>query len=186
MRKIQRQSEAYDHMAGIQDNTYPQQWKDKAEELARGTGGFTIHDDPNLPNDAPTTGYQVAIPGHDRSDISTGEGWADYAQQSQDLLKGPDKSMGTWLNNDDNRYYTEPSERMNDYDDAAKAMVDRDQWSMWDNGAFRPDPATGEKTWNMQTGPDGHPKPVADIPRSDIINQGLAGATGFTLAKRRQ
>jgi hypothetical protein len=55
-------------------------------------------------------------------------------------------------------------------------IQDRNQWSMWDNGAFHIHPATGEKVF----------LPQADIPRTDIINQGLAGATGFTLARRHR
>lgn len=157
--------------AGIQDDKYPQHWMDKAEGLARDTGGFTIHDDPNTPGDAPSSGYQVAIPGHERKDISTGQGWADYAHENQDALRG--NYLGTW--NDGENYWTEPSQNFGDYDDAARATVDRDQWSMWDNAAFRINPQTGEKEFFDQ----------ADIPRHDIINQGLAGATGFTLAKKR-
>jgi hypothetical protein len=159
--------------AGIQDNTYPPEWKAKAEQLARDSGGFSIHDDPNFPGDGPSSGYQVAIPGHERTDISTGEGWAGYAHDNQDILKG--NSLGTWRGEDD-LYYTEPSETIGDYDDAARATVDRNQWSMWDNGAHYLDPATGEKVF----------LPQADIPRTDIINQGLAGATGFTLARRHR
>jgi hypothetical protein len=157
--------------AGIQDDKYPQHWMDKAEQLARDTGGFTIHDDPNTPGDAPSSGYQVAIPGHERQDINTGQGWADYAHENQDALKG--NYLGTW--NDGENFWTEPSQNFGDYDDAARATVDRDQWSMWDNSAFRTNPQTGEKEFF----------PQADIPRHDIINQGLAGATGFTLAKNR-
>lgn len=171
------------HRGGIQDNTYPQSWQDKAQELAQETGGFTIHDDPNLPHDAPETGYQVAVPGHEDTTKSTGPEFADYAREHRGPLTGPDKSLGTWRG-DDGLFYTEPSQRIEDYDQAARATVDRDQWSMWGNDAFRTDPATGEKIWNMHTGPGGGMVPTADIPRSDIINQGLAGATGFTLAKR--
>ena len=159
--------------AGIQDDTYSPEWKAKAEQLAHDTGGFSIHDDPTLPGDGPSSGYQVAIPGHERTDISTGEGWAGYAHDNQDVLKG--NYMGTWKG-DDGLYYTEPSEAIGDYDRAADATVDRNQWSMWDNGAHRLDPATGEKIF----------LPQADIPRTDIINQGLAGATGFTLARRHR
>lgn len=171
------------HRGGIQDNTYPQSWQDKAQELAQGTGGFTIHDDPNLPHDAPETGYQVAVPGHEDTTKSTGPEFADYAREHRGPLTGPDKSLGTWRG-DDGLFYTEPSQRIEDYDQAARATVDRDQWSMWGNDAFRTDPATGEKIWNMHSGPGGGTVPTADIPRTDIINQGLAGATGFTLAKR--
>jgi hypothetical protein len=154
--------------SGIQDDKYPQHWMDKAEQLAKETGGFTIHDEPG---DGPTTGYQVAIPGYERQDINTGQGWADYAHQNQDALKG--NYLGTW--NDGENFWTEPSQNFSDYDDAARATVDRNQWSMWDNSAFRINPQTGEKEFFSQ----------ADIPRHDIINQGLAGALGFTLAKNR-
>ena len=166
--------------SGIQDNEYPPSWMHDVEQLARDTGGFTIHD---VPGDEPTTGYQVAVPGYERDDINTGQGWADYATEYRDPLEGPDKYMGTWLGPDD-KFITEPSERIEDYDDAARSMVDRSQWSMWDNGAFRIDPATGEKVWLMQSDPYGGMKPQADIPQSDIVNQGLAGATGFALARR--
>jgi hypothetical protein len=157
---------------GIQDNTYSPEWKSKAEQLARGTGGFSIHDDPNNPDDGPTSGYQVAIPGYENTDINTGQGWADWASKNQDVLRG--NYMGTWHNNEDGLFYTEPSENISDYDQAARATVDRDQWSMWNNGAFHIDPATGQKVF----------LPQADISRSDIINQGLAGALGFTHASR--
>jgi len=155
--------------SGIQDDKYPQHWMDKAEQLARETGGFSIHDDPNLPGDAPTSGYQVAIPGHEDDTISTGRGWADWAHNNQDVLRG--NYMGTW--NDGDRFITEPSERFPDYDEAARATLDRNQWAMWDNGAFRTD-SNGKKNY----------LPQAEIPRTDIAQQGFAGATGFNLARR--
>lgn len=157
--------------AGIQDDKYPQHWMDGAEQLARGTGGFTIHDEPG---DGPTKGYQVAVPGYERTDINTGQGWADFAHEINPVLQGEGGALGTWFNPDDEQYYTEPSENFQGYDDAARATVDRNQWSMWDNGAFRINPKTKEKEFF----------PQADIPRHDIINQGLAGALGFTMAKR--
>lgn len=172
---------AYLEIAGIQDDSYPGDWRSGLQDLAESTGGFTVHDHPG---DGPVNGYQVAIPGHDDSTISTGDGWAGYAHDHQDVLNGPDRYMGTWRNPDDGLFYTEPTETIGDYDDAARESVQRDQWSMWDNGAFRLDPATGEKIWNSHSGPDGYSVPTADVPRTDIVNQGLAGATGFTLANR--
>lgn len=161
-------------VGGIKDNSYPPEWQSRAEELARDTGGFTIVDDPNLPGDAPSSGYQVAIPGYDTTEVSTGPGWAEWARENNELLSGPTVGMGTWRNSEDGLYYTEPSETIDDYDDAARSTVERDQWSMWDNGAFVIDPVTGDKVF----------LPQADIPRTDIVNQGPAGAMGFTLAHR--
>ena len=158
---------------GIQDNTYPQEWMDKAEELARETGGFTIHDDPNDPDDAPSTSYQVAIPGHEDSTINTGEGWAEWARRNHDILRGHD--MGTWKDEKDGLYYTEPSEGIDDYDEAARQVMERNQWSMWDNGAYREDPKTRKRT----------PLNQAEIPRTDLAQQGIANSTGFTLSKRK-
>ena len=168
------------HESGIQDNKYPPHWIDKAEQLAKDTGGFTIHDDPTTPGDAPSSGYQVAIPGHDTTDVSTGQGWADWAKENNALLSGAgpaggEVGMGTWFNPEDSLYYTEPSENLQDYDNAARATVDRDQWSMWDNSAFRINPQTGEKEF----------LPQADIPRTDIAQQGIANSLGFTMAKKR-
>jgi hypothetical protein len=162
-------------LAGIQDDKYPQHWMDKAEQLARDTGGFTIHDDPNTPGDAPSSGYQVAIPGYERTDINNGQGWADFAHEINPVLKGENTGLGTWHNNEDGLYYTEPSERFHDYDEGARATMDRNQWAMWDNGAFTVDPQTGEKNFLDQ----------ATIPRTDIAQQGIANSTGFTLAKNR-
>jgi len=168
------------HESGIQDNKYPQHWIDKADQLAKDTGGFTIHDDPTTPGDAPSSGYQVAIPGHDTTDVSTGQGWADWAKENNALLSGAgpaggEVGMGTWFNPEDSLYYTEPSENLQNYDNAARATVDRDQWSMWDNSAFRINPQTGEKEFLSQ----------ADIPRTDIAQQGIANSLGFTMAKNR-
>ena len=166
--------------AGIQDNKYPPHWIDKADQLAKDTGGFTIHDDPTTPGDAPSSGYQVAIPGHDTTDVSTGQGWANWAKENNALLSGAgpaggEVGMGTWFNPEDSLYYTEPSENLQNYDNAARATVDRDQWSMWDNSAFRINPQTGEKEFLSQ----------ADIPRTDIAQQGIANSLGFTMAKKR-
>lgn len=160
---------------GIQDDKYPQHWMDKAEQLARDTGGFTIHDDPSIPGDAPSSGYQVAIPGYERTDINTGQGWADFAHEINPVLRGENTGLGTWRNDEDGLYYTEPSERFHDYDQGARATLDRNQWAMWDNGAFTVDPQTGEKNFLDQ----------ATIPRTDIAQQGIANSTGFTLAKNR-
>jgi hypothetical protein len=162
--------------AGIQDNKYPPHWIDKAEELAKNTGGFTIHDDPTTPGDAPSSGYQVAIPGHETTSINSGQGWADWASENNELLTGgPNRGLGTWFNDEDSLYYTEPSETIHDYDDASRATLDRDQWAMWDNGAFRVNPQTGEKEFFDQ----------ATVPRTDIAQQGIANSLGFTLAKNR-
>jgi hypothetical protein len=162
--------------AGIQDNKYPPHWIDKAEELAKNTGGFTIHDDPTTPGDAPSSGYQVAIPGHETTSINSGQGWADWASENNELLTGgPNRGLGTWFNDEDSLYYTEPSETIHDYDDASRATLDRDQWAMWDNGAFRVNPQTGEKEFFDQ----------ATVPRTDIAQQGIANSLGFTMAKKR-
>jgi hypothetical protein len=162
------------HESGIQDNKYPPHWIDKAEELAKNTGGFTIHDDPTTPGDAPSSGYQVAIPGHETTSINTGQGWANWAKENNELLTGgPNRGLGTWFNDEDNLYYTEPSETIHNYDDASRATLDRDQWAMWDNGAFRVNPQTGEKEFFDQ----------ATVPRTDIAQQGIANSLGFTMAK---
>jgi hypothetical protein len=46
---------------------------------------------------------------------------------------------------------------------------------MWDNGAFRVNPQTGEKEFFDQ----------ATVPRTDIAQQGIANSLGFTMAKKR-
>ncbi len=79
------------------------------------------------------------------------------------------------MNDETEKYETEPSETIHDYDSAAREMLKRNQWSMWDNGAYVIDPATGKRRYFDQ----------ADISRSDIAQQGIANSRGFTLSKKK-
>ena len=83
--------------------------------------------------------------------------------------------MGAWNDPDDDLYYTEPAETTDDYDEAAREGLIRDQKAIWDNAAFVVDPQTGKRRYLDQ----------ATIPRSDIAQQGIANSTGFTLSKKR-
>lgn len=114
------------------------------QEALRDSGGFTV--DPHT-GASPTTGYQVAIPGHAldplprvddvlaMNDDEFGQLVEGWINDNAEAFEGDAVYVGGW--EQDGRLYLEPSEHIEDRDEAVAAGVDRGQAEIYDN-------ATGE------------------------------------------
>lgn len=120
-------------------------------DLVRAQGGASI--DP-LTGLQPTTGYMVAVQGHNREvpedDFFGAPGedaMYDWIEEKRDVLSQPGSHIGLWHDTANREVVLDVSQQVDDLDEAIRLGQERNQQAVWDvaNGVEIPTGGTGDR-----------------------------------------